>query len=407
MLSPHDSKFARVLAITISIAAALGLALVIVAIPALAASASSSMTATPSPAGSEAKLAYVTGTASVRSTPTVWIARANGGQARRLGPGLAPVLAPNGQAVAASVAGSATGVQDKGPALVIYSIAGNSTTGANGTTGATTTTSYLNLAVATAQPLAWSPDSRYLAVALQSTAVNESGSGLAIIDTSTGTVTTIAKGQVQGASFAPEGSDRIVYGLAPSLETNASVNLYVAAPNGSGTQELTSDGRSLNPVWGPRWIAYDKERLRPNWAPRYDIWLRSAPSSSASIPASTSTSTSPPARKLTNVPANKLVSGLVPLAFSASGSRLLSEFEGQDTSAAWTVSVSSGRARQVKVRSNRSIVGAGISRDGSALLVDLGSFEGPPSSGSVATIPFAGGPAKVLVARGGQANWNR
>jgi hypothetical protein len=327
-------------------------------------------------ATSASRLAYVKGTE--RSAPTVWVAGANG--SRRLGTGLAPLLAPDGEAVAASAFGTTTGTQDTGPALVVYS-----------TTGAATTR-YLNLAVATAQPLAWSPDSRYLAVALQSTSVNESGSGLAVIDTSTGTVTTIATGQVNGASFAPDGSDRIVYGLAPSLEINAPVNLYVAQPNGSGTQALTRDGRSLNPVWGPKWIAYDKERLRPNWAPRYDIWLRSASSSAV--------------RKLTNVPADKLVVGLVPLAFSANGTRLLSEFEGQDTSVAWTVRVPSGRARQVRV-GNQSVVGDGISRNGATLLVDLGSFESPPSSGRVATIPFTGGRPKVLVTHGAQASWNR
>ena len=163
-------------------------------------------------------------------------------------------------------------------------------------------------------------------------------------------------------------------------------------PDGSGRRALTTDGRSLNPVWGPNYIAYDREHLRRNYAPRYDIWLR-APGSSA-------------ARRLTNVPANKLVVGLVPIAFSAGGSRLLSEFEGQDTSAAWTVRVPSGRARPIVFR-NQSVVGAGISRDGGTLLVDLGSFEGPPSSGRVASIPFTGGRPTVLVAHGGQASWNR
>ena len=68
---------------------------------------------------------------------------------------------------------------------------------------------------------------------------------------------------------------------------------------------------------------------------------------------------SPAARRLTNVPADKLLVGLVPIAFSANGSRLLSEFEGQDTSAAWTVRVPSGHARPIVFR-NQSVVGAGI-----------------------------------------------
>jgi hypothetical protein len=335
----------------------------------------------PPPRPTVPHLAYVTGTE--RSSPAVWVANASGGQAKRLGLGLEPLISPNGQWVATSAFGTVVGTQEQGPAIVIYP-----------TTAAAAPLNELSLATATAQPLAWSPDSRYLAVFMQSNSVTNiaQGSGLAVIDTTTGAVTTIAHGQIYGASFAQDGSDRIVYGRAPSLSPSAPANLYMSAPDGSGRRALTTDGRSLNPVWGPQYIAYDREHLRRNYAPRYDIWLR-APGSST-------------ARRLTNVPADKLVVGLVPIAFSANGSRLLSEFEGEDTSAAWTVRVPSGRARPITFR-NQSVVGAGISSDGSTLLVDLGSFEAPPSAGRVASIPFAGGRPKVLVAHGAQASWNR
>jgi hypothetical protein len=332
------------------------------------------------PAPAVARLAYMTGTAREPS-PSVWIAQANGREPKRLGPGLDPLLSPNGQSVAAALLGTALS-SEKGPALGIYSALG------------APVADYLDLETANSTPLAFSPDSRYLAVMRQSTGVTNvaAGSGLDVIDTQTGTVTSIAEGQIYGASFAQDGSDRIVFARALSLSPSAAANLYMSNADGSGLRRLTSDGRSLNPVWGPKYIAYDHERLRRNYAPRYDIWLRS-PSSSA-------------ARRLTNVPANKLVVGLVPIAFSASGGRLLSEFEGQDTSNAWTVRVPSGRARQITFR-NQSVVGAGISSDGGTLLVDLGSFEAPPSSGRVASIPFAGGRPTVLVAHGAQASWNR
>jgi hypothetical protein len=371
LLKPRARERGNVFAIVLSLLALLALT----AAPAVAGAHSE-----PRPRPAVPALAYVTGTE--RSSPAVWVANANGGQAKRLGLGLEPLISPNGQWVATSAFGTATGAQEQGPAIVVYSTAAGAPLNA------------LSLATATAQPLAWSPDSRYLAVFMQSNSVTNiaEGSGLAVIDTTTGAVTTIAHGQVQGASFAPDGSDRIVYGLAPSLAVNAPVNLYIAQPDGSGTQALTHDGRSLYPIWGSRYIAYDREHLRRNYAPRYDIWLR-APGSST-------------ARRLTNVPADKLVVGLVPIAFSANGSRLLSEFEGQDTSAAWTVRVPSGRARPITFR-NQSVLGAGISRDGGTLLVDLGSFEAPPSAGRIASIPFAGGRPKVLVAHGGQASWNR
>jgi hypothetical protein len=100
-----------------------------------------------------------------------------------------------------------------------------------------------------------------------------------------------------------------------------------------------------------------------------------------------------------------LASGLVPLAFSSDGRRLLAEFEGQDTSEAWTVSVPTRRARRVTVR-GRSVVGAGISRDGRTLLIEEGAFLEAAAAGRVATVPFAGGRSRVLVSHGAQASWN-
>jgi hypothetical protein len=283
--------------------------------------------------------------------------------------------------VAASLFGATTN-SERGPALVVYSAAGAAAV------------TYLNLAIATATPLAWSPDSRYLAVALQSTAVTNtaSQSGLAVIDTSTGAVTTIAHGQISGASFALDGSDRIAYGRAAALTLSAPTNIFLSGPDGSAARLLTRDGHSLNPVWGPRFIAYDRERPRRNDAPVYQIWL-SSPAGG-------------PARQLTSLRVRSLVSGLVPIAVSGDGGRLLAEFEGQDTSEAWTVDVSSRRARRLTVR-GQPVMGGGISRDGRTVLIDENALEGPASNGRVATISFAGGRSKLLIAHGSQASWNR
>jgi hypothetical protein len=252
---------------------------------------------------------------------------------------------------------------------------------------------YLSRASVIATPLAWSPDSRFLAIAVQATSSRspQARSGLVVLDTESNSVARIAYGQVLGASFAPGDSDRMVYALAPSRLLSAPVNLYVSGPEGLGLRALTSDGRSLNPVWGPRYIAYDRERLRSGGAPAYQLWLASP--TRAAI------------RRVASVPVGPLVSGLAPLAFSADGSRLLAEFEGQDTSAAYAVNVASGRASGVTV-GGRSVQGAGISSDGSTLLIEENALEEPPSHGRVATIPFAGGPAQVLVAHGAQASWN-
>jgi len=325
-------------------------------------------------AGVPVRVAYMTQTAT--SAASVWIANGNGSERKRLGPGGQPLIAPDGEAVAASLFSD-----EPGPQLTIYPAAGGPAV------------RYFDTTTETAEPVAWSADSRYLAVSLQSTALTDVGahSGLAVIDTVMGTVQTIAQGVIYGASFDPEGSDRIAYASAPSTLLEAPVNVYESGPEGAGLLRLTGDGRSLDPVWGPRYIAYNHERLRPGNAPIYQIWL---------IPPGGGR-----ARRLTNMNVPSLVVGLVPLAFSADGSRLLAEFEGQDTSEAWTVRVPSGRALRVTSH-GLPVTAAGISRSGNTVLVNEGFFEEPASTGRVAEIPFGGGRAKVLVSHGSQASWN-
>jgi hypothetical protein len=110
-------------------------------------------------------------------------------------------------------------------------------------------------------------------------------------------------------------------------------------------------------------------------------------------------------RRLTHIAVDSLAQGLVPLAFSSDGGRLLAEFEGQDQTAAYAVDVRSGRARRV-ISHGSTVIGAGISSDGGTLLIEEGAFEQPPSHARIATIPFAGGRSKVIVAHGSQASWN-
>jgi hypothetical protein len=93
-----------------------------------------------------------------------------------------------------------------GPSLGVYPASG------------AVVSSYLSLETAVATPLAWSPDSRYLAVALRSNGTSNTAedSGLDVIDTQTSTVTRVAAGIVYGASFARDGSNRLVFGLSHS-----------------------------------------------------------------------------------------------------------------------------------------------------------------------------------------------
>jgi hypothetical protein len=317
-------------------------------------------------------LTYTRGSAN----PTVWLANANGRHPRRLGPGAQPLLSPSGSAVAATAIGS------KGAALSIYR-------------PGSSTQRYFSLSKINAVALAWSPDSRYLAVELDGVSTSGKGSGLDVIDTRTDSVTTIATGSACGASFAPRRPDRLVYAQAPGSFAclNGHVNVSTVTATGADSRQLTHDGLSLNPVWGPRSIAFDRATPRGKAeAPAYQVWLMRSDGSRV--------------RQVTHLKVDPLVEGLVPLAFSANGNRLLTRFEGQDTSETWTIQLPSGRARQLTI-GGQSIQAGGISRNGRTVLVDFGGFEAAPSRATVATIPFGGGHATVLARHAGEPTWNR
>jgi Tol biopolymer transport system component len=331
---------------------------VLAVIPAFAASTSSSA---PAP---KRVIAFEKETST--SPADVWVANATGGAQRKLGGGELPAVSPNGAMVVAA--------RDNGSAVLLYS-----------TSGAPTHTFLTHTGAPVA--FAWSPDSRYIAVSLDSTSVNGvTGAGLAVIDTDTDTDTVIVKAEISGASFAVNGTDRIVYGAAPSLNVNAPSNLYTTAPDGSAKAQLTHDNRSLNPLWGAKGIAFDRERLRHNDFPVYQVWLLSGTH----------------LRQLTNMAVPSLLSGLVPLAFSADGNRMIAEYGGQDTNYAWTIQISPLRVRQVP----GFVQGGGISRSGNSLLIDRGAFMQAANSGTVEAIPFAAAaPVRKLV-RGADPSWN-
>lgn len=316
------------------------------------------------------RVAFVRGGA---GTPQVWLSGAGASHPRHLGPGTDPLISPGGGLVAASR------VASRGSALTLYFAAGGGRR-------------FFNLRTATARALAFSPDSRYLAVALSSANPGSARtSGLAVIDTRAMSARMIAHGAIYGASFASDGSDRIAYASARTLALRARIDIHVVGPNGTGRRSITRDGHCLNPVWGRRTIAFDRERLRAKHSPSFEVWLMH-PDGSHQV-------------RLTHRRVPALMNGLVPLAFSASGTRLLAEYEGVDTSQAWTITISSRRLRELRVR-GRAVAGAAISRDGGSVLVDRGGFLEPPNAGSVESMPFYGGRATMLV-RGADPSWNR
>jgi len=356
-------------------------------------------------------LAYVTGGDS--GVSYVWVADSSGGYARKLGKGDSPLLSPNGLMVAAVDVGSSDHALTLYPTTAetttVYPTTAETTTvyptTAETTTAETTTaetptaetatggtaTGYFGATTA-ADAVAWSPDSRYLAVELMGdNAPSLSGYGLAIIDTETGTEQMIAKGVIYGAGFEPGTSDTLVYARASSLSATAATNIFTVAADGTGTTQITTDGRDAAPVWGTRGIAFVHERLRKGYAPLGQIWLMQPNGSDR--------------KQITHISVGLLAEGLVPLAFSADGTRLAAEYEGEDTAIGYSVSVLTGHATQLKV-GNQAVSAWGVSADGRSVLISVGGFEQPASRAKIERIPFSGGHPTPLIAHGNYPSWN-
>lgn len=304
------------------------------------------------------------------ATPAVWVAEANGRGARRLAAGSNPMLSPDGRYVAfQSLSSGTTQVQ-------VLSIR----PGVSVATGSTS---------ASFQILAWSADSRYVAVAVTGTKASDSELDVIRVGAGSAAVGPVAQGFISGASFAPRG-DRLVYAVSRSQRLGARVDLFTVDVNGNHTRRLTRNGRSLYPVWGRQGIAFDRERLRgTSKAPEYQVCLLRGRHIA----------------QLTNLHVPALQDGLVPLQFDAGGGRLLAEYEGEDTSYAYTIQLKPLRVRQVTV-AGRQVQGGAISRNGRELLVDQGAFENPANKGIVETVGFTGGRAHRLT-RGADPSWNR
>jgi hypothetical protein len=307
-----------------------------------------------------AKLAYVTGLSGTH--PQAHVANSDGSGAVALGTGVEALISPDGRTVAI-----VTPYTRRGNALLVRPAAGGAARTLVSTTDAI-------------GPIAWSPDGALLSVILNATR-------LVTIDVASGARHVVARGQMQGASFSPDGT-RIVYARSRRALL-APANVFVAQADGSGAHAITHDGRSLFPVWGPSLIAFTHARLRRADAPVFQ--LRTMRPDGSGV------------RQLTHLRIPTLLSGLTPIAWSADGSRLLAEYGGQDTGEAWTVDVASGRARDLTGRFD-NVIGTALSADGGTVLAQRGFFD-DPSRQSIATIPFGGGRATVLVRHASEPSW--
>jgi Tol biopolymer transport system component len=237
---------------------------------------------------------------------------------------------------------------------------------------------------------AWSPDGQRIVTVLGSELGRET---LVVVDVATGQRTTIATGYFTGASFSPDGQTLVYARAAKATQQGLGGDLYRVPAAGGTPVKLTSDQKSISPVWGPTSIAYThvaKPKKKYD-SPKANVWLI-APDGSG-------------ARALTTLTIPYLMFGLTPLAWSADGTRLVAEYGGQDYGLGYTVDVTTGAAKGVGKKGSM-IDAYGISRDGTTVLAAKGGID-PQGPHDVVTIPWGGGAPTTVVKNAWFPSWNR
>jgi Tol biopolymer transport system component len=329
------------------------------------------------PAAAHATLAFV------RSPlhPTVWAAADDGSAQRKIAPGSFPRVSPDGKVIALLHQGEGRGAQ---PELILAPADGSAPPS--------------RLVSGWREPsvFAWSPDSRS-AVAVLGPEIG--AKRLVLIDTVTGAQQTIAQGFFNGVSFDPQGGS-LVYGRAASERFPPRSDVYrFEIPIGQSVRyvppvRLTHDHRSLDPLWGPGGQIVFAKQLggkQRRYGPKNELFLMNSQGSAV--------------RRLTHTKVDPLLQGLFPTAWSASGNRLLAEFEGQDTSYAVTVNPLTGYQRPLTREREQGFVGTALSADGGTVLGWLGGFEPGPGH-KVVTIPYGGGHPTVLAKNAFEPDWS-
>lgn len=238
---------------------------------------------------------------------------------------------------------------------------------------------------------AWSPDSTTIA-ALRGPELGKQK--LVLIDALTGAQRVVARGFFSGFSFNTDGSE-LVYSRAGSEKYPPRSDVFRASTGGGKPVRLTSDHRSLDPLWGPNnQIVFVKqlEAKKRKYGPKNELFLMNPQGKGV--------------KRLTHTKVGPLLQGLFPTDWSADGNRILTEFEGQDTSYAVGVNAKTGAQRPIGKASEVGFVGAALSADGKTVLGFEGGFD-PASKHDVVSVPYGGGKPTVLAKGAYEPSWSR
>lgn len=320
------------------------------------------------PIAAQASLTFVRG----KLDRTVYVARDDGSGVRKVGPGDTPHMAPDGAAVAYFHEGRGQRTE-----LKLAPLAGGSAK---------------TLMTGWREPssLEFSPDGEQI-LALRGAELGRRK--LVLITIASGAQKVLASGFFIGFSFDPEGK-RVVYAKANSESYPPRSDVYRVSAAGGRSVALTRDHRSLDPLWGPAGkIAFVKQ-LHANkrrYGPKNEIYLMDEAGKGV--------------KRLTHTSVDPLLQGLFPTAWSADGKRLLTEFQGQDTSYAVGVDARTGAQKPIGKVGEAGFVGTALSSDGRTVLGFEGGFD-PSGRHTVVTRPFNGGRAKTLAKNAFEPDWS-
>ncbi|MGN6557815.1 MAG: hypothetical protein ACTHLH_07355 [Solirubrobacterales bacterium] len=328
------------------------------------------------PTAANATLAYVRNPLH----PAVFVANDDGSGARKLDTGETPHVSPDGNSVAYLHMGAKNAQELK----VAPAAGGPSRT----------------LMVGWREPfyLEWSPDSTLIA-ALRGPELGKRK--LVLIDVATGVQRVIAQGFFSGFSFSPDGSE-LAYAKAGSEKFPPRSDVFKVQflPPGAvsiaaeKTVRLTKDHNSSYPLWGPTGqIVFVKalEAKKRKYGPKNELYLMSSQGKGV--------------KRLTHTKVPPLLQGLFPTDWSASGNRLLAEFEGQDTTYAVKVNPKTGTQKPVAQAGEQGFVGTALSSDGKSVLGYTGGFD-PGLKHDVLSVPYSGGKGSVLAKNAFEPAWS-
>lgn len=321
------------------------------------------------PAAAQASLSFVRG----QFSPVVYVAKDNGTGVTKIGPGNSPHISPDGATVAYFHEGPGHAAELKLAPV----------TGGPGKTlmGGWRESFYLE----------FSPDSEQI-LALRGPELGKRK--LVLITIASGTQKVLATGYFSGFSWSGEGHE-IFYSKANSDKYPPRSDIYEISPAGGEPVALTNDHRSLDPLWGPAGkIAFVKllDADKRKYGPKNEIYVMH-PSGKR-------------VERLTHTDVDPLLQGLYPTAWSGNGKKLLTEFEGQDTSYAVGVNALTGAQKPIGPAGETGFVGTALSNDGATVLGFEGGFD-PGNKHTVVTRPFGGaGKAKVLVKNASEPDWS-